>query len=82
MKSLIIGMLLVSTAFAQSPVMEIEDQVNLYTEALERAEQASGKELVMTTFRVRTILEAGVNIPAISKLSINPEIEFIFTKKK
>ncbi len=41
----------------------------------------SENHLVWDVVRVRAILEMEVNVPLVTKISVNPEIELYFTKK-
>jgi hypothetical protein len=77
MKILLFLLFTFSAAFAQMPAEEIETDVEKIACALEESEEVLAWDVV----RVRTVLELGVEIPAISKFSLNPEVEFYFVKK-
>lgn len=78
MKFIIIGFLLISSAFAETPAIELEDKTKDFHEVLET--QKAGKTLSLTSIRVRTSLDAGVQIPGVTNATVSPEIELFFTK--
>ncbi|HXH76483.1 MAG TPA: hypothetical protein VNJ08_16045 [Bacteriovoracaceae bacterium] len=77
--SLVIG----ASAFAADRVnLEVQEQAEVLSLALAENEMAPvGTAWHWDVIRVRAMLELGIEIPLISKLSINPEIEFQFVKK-
>lgn len=82
MKYLIILSLASSvSAFSNSPGDEVSKELMAYTSLLDQRASGFNDELELKSLRIRTTLEAAVKIPAISNLSINPEIEYTFTKK-
>lgn len=78
MNFLIIGLLFVSSVFAETPAMELENKTKDFSEVLET--QESGKTLSITNIRLRTSLDAGVQIPGMTNATVSPEIELFFTK--
>ena len=78
MKFLIIGLLLISSAFAETPAMELEDKAKDFSEVLET--QETGKTVSLSVIRLRTSLEAGVQISGVTNAVVSPEIELFFTK--
>lgn len=72
--TLIIG----SSAFASTPDFELQKQAVDLSTALE---QTAGHKWAWDLVRVRTVLEVGIEIPLITKFSLNPEVEFHFVKK-
>ncbi len=70
------------SAFARGVDFEVQKQAEDYSLALASTEMAPvARAWHWDQIRIRAILEVGVEIPVISKLSINPEVEFAFVKK-
>jgi hypothetical protein len=83
MKFYILGFLFLAPySLGATPLVEIEDQLKNYSEVLESSTMTGGKELILTSIRVRSILEFSITIPTISKASLNPEIDLHFTKSQ
>lgn len=58
-------------------VLPLEEQLVEYADVLNQQEaQKMGWDVI----RIRTVLQLGVDIPFISKFSVNPEVEFCFKK--
>lgn len=74
-------LLTVNFAQADSPHLEMMEQMEAYTQILDENEYSGEKSLAWDLIRVRTTLEIGVEIPLISKFSVKPEAEFYFSKK-
>lgn len=73
--------LLSSGAMAESAQFELEEQMIEFEEVLNQ-ERNEGPIIYreLSSIRLRTVLSFGINIPAITKLSLNPEVEFTYTK--
>lgn len=78
MKFLIISFLLVTSVFARSPATELEETTKDLSEVLEG--QTAELPLYLNTIRVRTSLEAGIQIPGVTNATLSPEIELFFTR--
>jgi hypothetical protein len=78
MKYIAFALLFSYAAHAQTPERELNDQVQTITQILER--ESSDREIELQLVRVRTVLELGVEVPGITNLSVNPEVELYFTK--
>lgn len=66
-------------AYAQSFDSDLDMQTEQFLAALNDEEATIfKKKLDLNLIRVRTILEAGIDIPVISKFSIRPEVELFF----
>ncbi len=67
---------------AETPDFELQKQAEDLSLALEATDDSTaGRAWAWDLIRVRTVLELGVEIPVITKFSINPEVEFHFVKK-
>ena len=77
MKTLITLAFMTSAALAQTPDFELAEKSELFTKTLNE----SSFSLSLDSVRVRTVLEAGLEIPFISDFAIAPEVELYFTSK-
>lgn len=80
MKILFFLFLFVTSAYGTTPTIGIEEQADNLIYALEENETNMSQVWAWDVVRVRTVLELGVEIPMISKFSINPEVELFFSK--
>lgn len=81
MKFFIVMMLISSAVCADTAQLELEHQMLEFEEVLNQ-ERNEGPIIYreLSSIRLRTILSFGINIPAITSLSLNPEVEFTYTK--
>jgi hypothetical protein len=77
MKILITLAFMTSAAMAQTPDFELIEKSELFTKTLNERSFS----LSLDSVRVRTVLEAGVEIPLISDFALAPEVELYFTSK-
>lgn len=76
MKAFLLIFLLISAGATANSEDEVQNLMVRCHESLE------GKgHLQWNLVRVRTILELGIQVPLLASFSINPEIEFYFSKK-
>jgi hypothetical protein len=71
----------VMAAFAQDPIYEMEENIRSISSALEKSTLRNESTWQWDVIRVRAVFELGIEVPLISKFSLNPEVEFFFVKK-
>lgn len=77
MKYFIISFFSLTVAHASLPEFELAQTSEAFTQTL----NASTVPFSLEGIRVRTVLEAGVEIPLISDFTLAPEVELYFSSK-
>lgn len=77
MKTIIASLFFSFSALATTPDYELAQTSEQFASTLNQ----NSFSLSLETVRVRTVLEAGVEIPLISDFALAPEVELYFTSK-
>lgn len=74
--------LLLIVTLPHARAQDLERQIESIGQSLDTGGSHSlGQQWPGEVIRIRTTLELGIEIPLVSKFSINPEVEFYFSNK-
>lgn len=78
MNVFIIGLFISTFAIAEAPSHELGSKIEEHKEILDV--QDGKKNISLNLIRIRSSLDAGVEIPGVTNAIVSPEIEIFFTK--